>query len=280
MKQYLRPEQARFNKYNIASHFINFLNKIELYFLVFLCLIFISMSRSDHIVTRYISSAIFSASTPIVNIFSYPFKTVYTLILDFQELVDAKKQNVTLRKENQELRKILVNTIYIKNENKELKEILKFVVPKSTNYMTVQIVGRSYGLFNHNFTVKHPDDASIKTGSIVVYKKSVVGRVVQTFAGKSRVMLLTDAKSRIPVVSADSRARGILTGYNSSEMEIRYLSKNHGITQGELVFTSSDGDQIPPGILAGVVTKVELDRVFVKLAENINNIDYLTILQY
>lgn len=280
MKQYLRPEKSNFNKYSIGAHFIAFLNKIELTFLIILSLIFISMSRSDHALTKYISNTIFNISMPVVNILSYPFKTTYDLILDFQDLVNAKEQNILLKEENEQLRGILVDSIYIKNENEELKRILKFVVPKSTNYMTVQIIGRSYGLFNHNFTVKHDQDAVVKDGSIVVYKKSVIGRVVETFGSKSRVMLLTDAKSRIPIVSANSRDRGILTGKNSDTMQIEYLSKDHNIQEGELIFTSSDGNQIPPGILTGVVTKVSSEKVYVKIAEDIANIDHITILQY
>ena len=280
MKQYLRPEKSNYNQYSIRGHFVSFFSKIELFFLIILCVLFISMSKSNHNFTKAISNTIFTIATPIVDVFSYPFKTAYILILDFQELVDAKEQNASLRLENQELKKAVVNTVYVKKENQELRKVLRFAAPKSTNYMTVQVIGRSYGLFNHNLTVKHPQQSVIKDGSIVIYKKSVIGRVVQTLSEKSRIMLLTDAKSRIPVVSADSRNRGILTGSNSNIMEIKYLSKNHTITEGELIFTSSDGGQIIPGILTGVVTKVSSGRVFVEIVEDINNIDQVTILQY
>ncbi len=91
---------------------------------------------------------------------------------------------------------------------------------------------------------------------------------------------MTDYRSRIPVISSNSRNRGILTGKNSQIMEIKYLSKNHNIAEGELIFTSSDGDQIPPGILVGKVVNVKGVRVFVKMVEDVNDIDQLTIIQY
>lgn len=280
MKQYLRPEKSKFNKYSIGKHFVGFFQKIELVLVTTLCLILIVMSKSNSGFTNGISNVIYNTSIPVLKTLSYPFTTTATLILDFQELVSAKKKNKILKEENQILQKILIESVYIKNENRELREVLRFVTPRSTNYMMVQVVGRSYGLFNHNLTIRHYDGNQIKDGSIAIFKKSVVGRVIQSFDDEARVMLLTDAKSRIPVISGNSRSRGILAGYNSYLMEMKYLSKNHTITEGELIFTSSDGDQIPPGILAGIVTKVKSGKVYVKIAEDITNIDQLTILQY
>ena len=280
MKQYLRPEQSRYNKYSIGQHFFGFFHKIELPLTTILCLIFIVMSKSNSGLTNGISNVIYNTSIPILRTLSYPFTTTASLIFDFQELVNAKKKNKILKEENQSLQKILIESVYIKNENKELKEVLRFVTPRSTNYMMVQVIGKSYGLFNHNLTIRHYDEGQIKDGSIAIFKKSVVGRVVRSFNDEAKVMLLTDAKSRIPVISGSSRNRGILAGYNSDLMEIKYLAKNHAIAEGELIFTSSDGDQIPPGILAGVVTKVKAGKVYVKIAEDIANVDHLTILQY
>ncbi len=280
MKQYLRPERTSFNKHSIGQHFVGFFNRIELPFLLILCLIFIYLSKSNHAITSNLSYATFRVMNPVVNVISYPFKTTVSLIFNFQELVSAKKQNRQLKKENGQLKKAITESIYIKNENKELKNILKFLIPKGMNYSMVQITGRSYGMFNHNFTVKYDDDINIKDGSVAIYEKSVVGRIVNPVKGNSKVMLLTDSKSRLPVISVNSRDRGILSGSNSDIMEMKYLSKNHAVAEGELIYTSSDGGQIPPGILAGIVVKVESGRVFVKIAEDINNIDRLTILQY
>ena len=63
-------------------------------------------------------------------------------------------------------------------------------------------------------------------------------------------------------------------------MEIMYLQKNHTIRPGDWIFTSGDGDTLPPGLLIGIVRKVDKSYAAVQMAENINNSDIVTILDY
>lgn len=280
MKNYISPKNSRFNRYSIRSHFIDFIVKIEFCLIIFVCILFIALSKSGSKFTKDSSDLIYNIVNPVANVISSPFRMVISVIVDFGDLVDAKKENIRLRDQNQELQSALLKLSYVDSENRELKEILNFVLPKSTKFTTLKIFGRTYGIFNHNFTVTKDPNQDLHDGDITIFKKSVIGRVVYSFDDMARVMLLTDSKSRIPVISSNSRNRGILTGNNSQTMEIKYLSKNHSIVEGELIFTSSDGDQIPPGILVGKVTKVSGKRAFVRMAEDVNDIDQVTIIQY
>jgi cell shape-determining protein MreC len=74
--------------------------------------------------------------------------------------------------------------------------------------------------------------------------------------------------------------RGILSGNNSASMEILYLQKNHTIRAGDWIFTSGDGDTLPPGLLIGVVKKVDASYAAVEMIENVNNLDIVTIMDY
>ena len=62
-------------------------------------------------------------------------------------------------------------------------------------------------------------------------------------------------------------------------MTIEYLGDHH-INVGDLVFTSGDGEYLPPGLLIGVITKVKGNHVEVEAAENINNVSYATVFKY
>ena len=86
--------------------------------------------------------------------------------------------------------------------------------------------------------------------------------------------------SRIPIITSKTRVRGILAGNGSGIMEILYLPKNHTITEGDWIFTSGDGDTLPPGLLVGVVKKADKDYVGVAMVENINNADIVTVMHY
>ena len=97
---------------------------------------------------------------------------------------------------------------------------------------------------------------------------------------KSRLILLTDAGSRIPILTSKARVRGILAGDNSDSMEILYLPKSHAIEAGDWVFTSGDGDTLPPGLLVGVIKKIDTSNAVVTMVEDVNNADIVTIMDY
>ena len=63
-------------------------------------------------------------------------------------------------------------------------------------------------------------------------------------------------------------------------MEILYLPKNHQIAVGDKIFTSSDGDVVPPGLLVGVVKKVDKNSVLVVGIEDINSLNIVSIIDY
>ena len=47
-----------------------------------------------------------------------------------------------------------------------------------------------------------------------------------------------------------------------------------------MIFTSGDGDTLPPGLLAGVVRKVADESVLVEMVEDANNADLVTVVSY
>jgi rod shape-determining protein MreC len=158
--------------------------------------------------------------------------------------------------------------------------MLQFVSSKSANFKVAQIIGRSRPLFNQKIFIDAGEDRGLKEGEIITGKRGVIGRVAEVYENKSHIFLLNDAISRIPVITSQARAKGILAGNGSGMMEILYLPKNHNIQVGEMIFTSGDGDTLPPGLLAGVVSKVNKDSVLVSMVEDVNNADLVTILAY
>jgi len=221
-----------------------------------------------------------STSLPVVKFASFPFNATINLLTNFGELVDAKKENESLKEENEKLRNFYIKSLNINRENKELKNTLRFVTTKSSNFKVARIIGRSNQLFNQTLFIDAGKDRGIKEGSIVTGNRGVIGRISQVGENKSRLILVTDASSRIPVIASKSRVRGILSGNNSALMEILYLQKNHNIRTGDWIFTSGDGDTLPPGLLIGVVKKVDTSYTAVEMVENINNSDIVTILDY
>ncbi len=280
MKQYLNFNYSKVSSYSLQYHFLQIFHKIELIFFVALSIIFLVASKVSDNFAKDTSYIFIDISMPIVKISAFPFNTVINLLTNFQELIDAKKENESLKAEVAQLQALSIKTININNENDELKNILKFVIPRSTNYKIARVIGRSQGLFSRKLFINEGKNGGINEGDVVTGTIGLIGRIADIEDDKSRLMLPTDANSHIPIVASKARARGILAGTNSNAMEILYLSKRHGIKIGDMIFTSGDGDILPPGLLIGVVTDVDGTSVEVKMAEDINNADIVTVVKY
>lgn len=280
MKQYLNFNYNKINNYSLSSHFSTIFKQIELIFFIVLSIIFLVTSKINRDFTNNISYFFVDLSLPVVKVAAFPFNLLISLTTNFEELVDAKKDNQALKEENEKMRSLLVNSVNVENENKELKEILSFVAAKSTSYQMAKVRGKTHGIFNQQLFLETREGSEIKDGSAVISGIGMIGRAVDSLQNKARLLLLTDANSHIPIIVSKARARGILTGNGSNSMEINFLPKGHNIEVGDLVFTSSDGDKLPPGLLVGVIKEVSGSTVSVEMAQDAVNADVVTILDY
>lgn len=279
MNQYsnLSPSSAN---YSFKHSFDLVFSKIETVFFSLLCVIFLIISKVNSDLSEKITFGFVGVSMPVVKTIAWPLNTTINLLTDFQELIDAKKENAELKEELAKLKSFYIRSLNIHQENKELRSIIDFVTSKSSNFKVARIIGRSHQIFNQKVLIDAGKNRGLKEGAIVTGDRGVIGRVAEVSEDKSRLILLNDASSRIPVITSKTRVRAILAGNNSGIMEMLYLPKNHTIEEGDWVFTSGDGDTLPPGLLVGVVKKVNSDSAYVAMIEDVNNSDIVTIISY
>ena len=265
----------------IIQHSFNLVfRKIETIFFIILSVIFLITSKINRDFSSKISNIFITVSAPIIKIVSFPINGTIDLIVNFGELATAKRENVKLREELFKLQNYYLTSLAIHQENKELRSALNFVKSKTENYKVARIIGMSHQAFDQKLLIDSGKSRDIKEGQIIAGNRGVIGRVSEVFEDKSRILLLTDSSSRIPIIASRARNRGILAGNNSGLMEILYLPKNHQIAVGDKIFTSSDGDTVPPGLLIGVVKKIDKNSVYVSGIEDINSLNIVTIIDY
>ena len=161
------------------------------------------------------------------------------------------------------------------------KENYKLMIKnKSTNYRVAQVIGWSHQLFNNNVIIDAGSSRGIREGNMVVGEIGVVGRIEHVEKTRSRLILINDSTSRIPVMISNARVRGILVGNNSNLMEIIYSSKGKEIEVGDMVYTSGDGDTLPSGLFIGRIKKIENNIILVSMVEDIANLNFVTIIDY
>ena len=123
-------------------------------------------------------------------------------------------------------------------------------------------------------------DNGVQQDSAVINDKGMVGRVIEVGDKTSRVLLLTDINSRIPVMAEGSREHGIVAGDDSDTLSLVYLPENSKLKVGEKIVTSSDGALLPPGLPIGVVTAIAKDKVTVKPFADWYRLEYVSVINF
>ncbi len=279
MNQYISPS-AKSSSFSVAHNLKLIYRKIELILYLFLCLALFIFSRLENKFLKDLENFFIEISLPISSAVTFPADAIISLSFDFKELATARDDNIKLKSEIKELKAFYQKAFNIFEENRELRRVLSFISTKSSEFKAARIIGKTQKLFSQQIFINIGRNRNVQEGNIVIGNSAMLGRVDQVFEDQSRVLLINDIRSRIPVITSKARVRGILSGTNGNLLEMLYLPKNHNIQVGDMVFTSGDGDTLAPGHLVGVVKKVTDESVLVAMADDINSSEIVTVIGY
>ncbi|MCE3255412.1 MAG: Rod shape-determining protein MreC [Rickettsiaceae bacterium] len=224
--------------------------------------------------------SIAESAMPIARVVSMPLNAVVGVAINFHDLIEARSKNELLIQENERLKSLYIKSLSIHEENEQLKKIVKYVSLRSSKYIVSRLIAHPHQTYSQNVFIDSGEAEGVRVDDIVTGNNALIGRITQVSGGKSRVLLVTDINSRVPVIVSGARTKAILAGNNSNVMELLYLEKNHHIAVGDMVFTSGDGDSLPPGLLVGIVTEVDGKYVEVEMVENVKNLDMISVINY
>ncbi|MBS3962779.1 MAG: rod shape-determining protein MreC [Sandarakinorhabdus sp.] len=93
----------------------------------------------------------------------------------------------------------------------------------------------------------------------VIAAGGLAGRVTDTGLGAARIMLLTDANSRVPVKVLRNGWTGLATGTGGTLLDFVYdkVSATDRLRVGDRLVTSGDGGLFPPGIPVALIVRVD-----------------------
>lgn len=122
----------------------------------------------------------------------------------------------------------------------------------------------------------------VANGQAVVDPQGMIGRIVTVGKNSSRVLLLNDLNSRIPVIFAGSSMRAILAGDNTRYPKLIFMGGDFIATPGTRISTSGDDGVLPAGLAIGEVLAGDGDasrkEFRVRIYANLTAIDYVQVL--
>jgi len=108
----------------------------------------------------------------------------------------------------------------------------------------------------------------------------LVGRISGVAKNTARVILATDASSRIPAIIQPSGQTAIVAGDNSAAPPIDFLENPDLVRPGDRVVSSGDGGVFPAGLLIGQITADPGGRLRVRLSADYERLKFLRVLRH
>jgi len=151
-----------------------------------------------------------------------------------------------------------ISSKIIISENKELKNLIEDYTLSSDKILAKVIVDHK-SPFLKTIIINKGSSQKIKIGTNIFDKKYLVGRVIEVNYKSSRILLLSDLNSSVPISITPGNVQAIVIGNGNNLGEIRYIKDNliEEIKDKSIAYTSGAGSIFKSGIPVGTVSKTE-----------------------
>lgn len=195
------------------------------------------------------------AVAPILTAISQPVAAVNNFVAEIEGLATLREDNNRLRLEIARLQQWQAVARHLEAENTKMRDLLGYSRQDVDRYITGRVIGVG-GSFVRALLLNAGNIDGVRKGQVAVTGDGLIGRVAEVGQRSSRILLVTDLNSRVPVKIEGSSARAILAGDNTQFPRLIYGAANSDLRAGQRVVTSGDAGAFPPGIPVGVVMQV------------------------
>lgn len=208
-----------------------------------------------------------------------PVTAMVNLIRDFQSYRRIYEQNQELRRELQQMKAWKEAALQLEQENARLLDLNKVQLDPRLTYVTGVVMADSGSPFRQSVLINVGARDGIVDGWAAMDGLGLVGRISGVGERTSRVILLTDTSSHIPVTIRPSGQRALLSGDNTAAPVISFLEAPGLVRPGDRVVTSGDGGVFPPGLHVGRLARDPSGRLRVRLAADYERLEFLRVLR-
>ena len=232
--------------------------KFSLSALIILTLSILILGRYDFKVINYAKLSLKEIAYRSTFIFSTPENIIKNGFIATKNHFFVYEENKILKQKVKDLEIRKYNAQYIQTENERLKETLNELKFSSDEILAKVIVDKQ-SPFLKSIIVNKGSKHGVILGMGVLDQEYLVGKVVEVNFTTSRVLLLSDLNSKIPVDILPNNIQSILSGTGGDIGKIQYIKEEALIESESVVYTSGAGGIFKPGVPIGRTVKNNLN---------------------
>ena len=239
---------------------------LPLFFLL-ISLSLIGFCRFQNPFLQQFKMALIETVTPVVYVISSPIRWGKSTAFAVSDFINTYQNNRRLRAEKSELEIWRQKALKLQAEQETLHQLLNYTPPPKTTQITANVLTDNGGRYAHSLIVSAGAQEGVHKGDVAMTGSGVLGRVIDVGRHFSRLMLLTDYASRVPVFVGPNKINGVLIGDGSLLPKLTSLPENKTVSIGDVVLSSGQVGVYPSGLSIGVVASIDNGDIQVRLFE-------------
>ena len=231
--------------------------------LLFFSILLIVLGKFNFTAINYLKITINEVVYRISFVASLPEKYIGYSYRAVEEHIRFYNDYNLKKEELEKLKSKKYETIFLEAENKRLKKVLNDI-NYSSELVIAKVLIDKQSPFLRSIIINKGSKNNINKGMAVLSDSYLLGKVVEVNYTTSRVLLLSDLNSKIPVTIEPGSIQSILSGDGENSGVLQYIKDNFPIADESIVYTSGAGGLLKSGIPIGKI----------KQNENQNNVNF------
>lgn len=241
------------------------------------------LSRLDHDYAGAARGLVADAMAPVLDIARGPLEPLHSHLHRVRSHFEKVESIEAMKRRNQELEhaneQLKWRARELERQLNDLSELARVVRIPEIPYLSARVIASAPRSLGASVLVGVGRSHKVVAGHAVLGAGGFIGRVVDAFEKSSRVLLITDMKSRIPVHIGTDHVRALMMGDNGPLPVLRYVPENAVVRPGDAVVTSGVGGVLPRGLRIGEVF-ADGTHLMVRPSANLDVLDYVSVLLY
>ncbi len=208
-------------------------------------------------------------------IVSVPENLIINSYLKIAEYSNFYSDYTINKKELESLKsKEVLNEIII-SENKELKNLIEDFTFTSSKILAKVIVDHN-SPFLKTIIINKGSLDKLKIGTNIYDRNFLIGRVIEVNYKTSRVLLLSDLNSSVPISITPGNIQAIVVGDGIDSGEIKYIKDKliEDIEDQSIGYTSGTGGLFRSGVAVGKL-KVDREKIYLNFYSDFSQLKYV-----
>lgn len=208
-----------------------------------------------------------------------PVARLTDMVGGFQSYSRLYQQNQELRRELQRMSAWKEAAVQLEQENAKLLAQNNVRIDPALTAVSGVVMTDSGTPFRQSVLLNVGARDGVLDGWATMDGLGLVGRISGVGPSTSRVILLTDPSSRLPVTIQPSGQHALLTGDNTTLPVLDFIESPEDVRPGDRVISSGDGGIFPAGLVVGQTVMASDGRLRLRLAADYGRLEFLRVLR-